>query len=85
MTVRREFVDFNARRDPKTDRYCCRCQKDLKPGQSARRVYLDGNMNSIHPEDLPARGPEPGDIGWALMGLDCANKHGMEWSVPENQ
>ena len=78
--ARTKFVDYDARREPKTDRWCCRCQKALKAEQPCRFVYLNDQMEAVHPEDLPARGAVASDYGWNLLGLDCAKKVGLQWS-----
>lgn len=78
---RSKFVDYDARPQPKTDRWCCKCQKDLREGQKHRYIYLDDQMCAIHPEDLPARGALSSDFGWNLIGSDCARKVGMEFSA----
>jgi len=81
VPARYQFVDYDARRDPKTDRWCCKCQKDLMPGQPHRHVYLAAEMCAVHPEDIAERGPQPDDYGWHLLGMDCAKKLGLEWST----
>lgn len=83
LPARSKFVDYDARPQPKTDRWCCRCQKDLEIGQPHRHVYLDGQMCAIHPEDLQDRGADSEDYGWHLLGLDCAKTLGLEWSTGE--
>jgi len=40
--IRSVFFDFDARRDPRTKRYCAKCQKDIKPGAKARIVRVVG-------------------------------------------
>ncbi len=32
MTIRAIFLDFDARPEPKTNRFCAKCQRDIKPG-----------------------------------------------------
>lgn len=81
MEARTKFIDFDARPRPKTDRWCCKCQKDLKVGQAHRSVYVDDQMCAVHPEDLMARGRQNHDYGWLLLGSDCAKKVGFEWTV----
>src|SRR3546814_14203203 len=49
-----KFIDFDARRDPKTKRWCIMCQRDLKPGtktRSVRVVDIGGGPYSVHPDD----------------------------------
>lgn len=83
IPARYKFVDYDARRQPKTDRWCSKCQKDLKPGQPFRNVYLDDQMCAIHPEDLTDRGVIESDYGWKLLGMDCAKMLGLEWTTPD--
>lgn len=81
MLPRTLELDYDARREPETDRFCIKCQKDLKPGQPARTVYLEsggGPSVLVHPEDIAL---VPVD-SW-LLGMDCAKQIGLEWSVPE--
>lgn len=84
---RTTFIDYDARRDPKTDRFCVRCQRDIRPDSPARVVHLvDGGTNALHPEDeaLYAKdGNHKGDQGAWLLGTDCAQQVGLEWSRPE--
>lgn len=75
--IRAVFLDFDARRDPKTKRYCAKCQKDIKPEQKGRIVRVV-NWWVMHPEDMH------NDVGEdCLVGLDCAKKIGMEFTRPE--
>lgn len=77
------FLDFDARPNPKTDFYCIRCQKDMKPGAAHRMVRLvDGGFMVLHPEDdsmFPADGD---DYGLHRIGMDCAKTLGLEWTRP---
>lgn len=77
MHVRKEFIDYDARREPRTKRFCVRCQKDLDPGKPVRRVYVTGDMEAIHPDDFGRYLPSDGDFGWLLIGNDCARILGM--------
>jgi hypothetical protein len=81
--ARTKFIDYDARRDPKTSVWCCMCQRDLNPAKPMRHVYVCDQMCAIHPEDLAARPADPSDYGWLLIGVDCAKKLGLEWSLPE--
>jgi hypothetical protein len=40
-------------------------------------------MCAVHPEDLDERGKHAGDYGWLLLGMDCAKKVGLEFSLDE--
>jgi hypothetical protein len=74
--IRKEFIDYDARRKPRTKRFCVKCQKDLDPAKLVRRVY-------VHPDDIGRYQPSDGDLGWWLIGNDCARILGMEWTRPE--
>jgi hypothetical protein len=79
--IRKEFIDYDARRKPRTKRFCVKCQKDLDPGKPVRRVYVTRDMEAVHPDDI-GRYPRSGDdFGWLLIGNDCARILGMEWTV----
>lgn len=87
--IRTKFIDFDARRDPKTNRYCVCCQKDLKEGQPHRVVFVGEAMHAIHPDDieqylaLPIGQRSSIQIGAELMGMACAKKLGIEFTSPE--
>ncbi|NTF18081.1 hypothetical protein G6L37_06660 [Agrobacterium rubi] len=83
MDPRLNFIDYDARPQPKTDRFCCKCQRDLKVGQTHRYVYVVDGMCAVHPEDIAAREKQADDYGWLLVGLDCAKKIGLEWTLAE--
>lgn len=76
--IRTKFIDFDARRLPKTDHWCVCCQRDLKVGTEYRAVKLlnDEEPFAIHPDD---HGPLPRKL-WPI-GMDCARRLGMEWTV----
>ena len=61
--IRKEFIDYDARRKPRTKRSCARCQKDL-PGKPVRRVYVTRDMEAVHPDDFGRYLPSDGDFGW---------------------
>jgi hypothetical protein len=86
-TYRVAYLDSDTRRSPKTDRYCVRCQKDIKPGAATRMVHVvDGGVNILHPEDENIYlkvGNQRGDCGMHLVGLDCARQLGMEFTWKE--
>jgi len=86
---RTKFIDPDNRPTPKTDTFCGRCHKDLKPGQPRRVIHLvDGGPMALHPadEDAYRRASEcspkvaAGDLGCFPVGLDCAKKIGIEWT-----
>ena len=65
--TRKVQLDGDFRRDPKTERYCVRCQKDIKPEASAIRVSVDEASISVWRDEN----------GEHLMGMDCAKKVGL--------
>jgi hypothetical protein len=81
--IRTEFIDYDARRTPKTKRFCVKCQKDLDPRKAVRRVFVTEGMHAVHPDDVACYTPKKSDPGWLLIGFDCARALGMEWSVAE--
>lgn len=84
-THRTKFIDYDARRNPKTTRYCVCCQKDIKPGSKFRLVYVGEGMEAIHPEDVQTYLSSPVkssiDIGPFELGMTCAKKLGLEWTI----
>lgn len=81
--VRTKFLDYDARRDPKTNRFCIRCQKDLKPGTPSRMVHvINGGSHILHPRDEAIYVSDRGDMGGFEIGPECARIVGLEWSVP---
>lgn len=60
-------LDPDFRKDPKTDRYCVRCQKDIKPGAVAIRVNVDWDTWQVWRDAA----------GEHMMGIDCAKKIGL--------
>ena len=83
MSEKLEFLDYDARREPKTSIYCCKCQQDLNPDKPYRWVYLTGDMETVHPQNILSRAPKESDFGWLRIGLDCARIHGIEWTTKE--
>lgn len=75
--IRSVFLDFDSRPEPKTDRYCVKCQRDIKHGRPARVVRVR-DARVLHPSDSGGEGEA------YLVGMDCAVKIGLEWSVPED-
>lgn len=71
------FLDYDARHEPKTNRFCVKCQKDIKRLSPARIVRVNGAV-VIHPQDV-----EPGIGEDFLVGMDCARKLGLQWSRSE--
>lgn len=79
---RTQFIDGDYRRNPKTDTFCCACQKDIK-GEPRYFVHLvDGGAHALHPEDeelYVTQGDKGGDCGSLPIGPDCARRLGMEF------
>lgn len=76
------YLDSNPdfRRQPKTERYCWRCQKDLGANQPARFItFTADGEHIIHPADIDQA---TATLGAFPVGLDCAAKIGMDWSQP---
>lgn len=91
--VRTKFIDFDARHDPSTDRFCIMCQKDLAVGAKAatvRLIHIGAVPHAVHVEDeamldqgileLPV---DAQDMGLHLLGPDCAKRLGVEWNRTE--
>ncbi|RJO72839.1 MAG: hypothetical protein C4523_02390 [Myxococcales bacterium] len=79
--MRTKFLDFNARHQPKTNIFCCRCQRDIRPGTPYRMVHLiGGGAYVLHPADEANYKPDAGDCGAHPIGPDCARKLGLGWT-----
>lgn len=76
--MRMIFLDYDARREPKTARFCIKCQRDIAPASPARVVRVLDEM-VLHPDDAGSAGED------FLVGLDCAKQLGLEYSRPENK
>lgn len=93
MTYRTKFLDPDYRRQPKTNHYCIRCQRDIQPGSEVRWVAfeLDHPESVIHPDDLakawehirPRRAPHHHNhcIQFEPIGSECVKKIGREWTM----
>jgi hypothetical protein len=79
--IRKKQLDGDFRKDPKTDLFCCRCQKDIKPNSGRKWVHLiDGGASILHPDDEKLYTPDGGDLGLYPIGMECARIIGKEWS-----
>lgn len=86
-------LDPDYRRDPKTDSWCFRCQKDLKPDQPRRWIaYELDTFDVIHPDDFEVaradiserRAAYHGDaVIVGPVGQECVRKIGREFTWPE--
>ncbi len=86
MTIRTAQLDADNRREPKTECYCVRCNKDLKPGQPRRYVAIADSAFAevIHPDDVVKflNGPDAGGyMGRHPVGMDCAKKIGLNFTI----
>lgn len=86
--ARSEFLDFDARREPKTDLFCVKCQRDLNPRRVYRLVWMPKEWQpfTYHPDDVVDGHVEDADEGRIAVvahpiGPDCAEAHGMEWTT----
>ncbi|TXH08620.1 MAG: hypothetical protein E6R03_17890 [Hyphomicrobiaceae bacterium] len=80
--IRTKFIDYDARREPKTDFWCICCQKDIKPGAAHRLVKIVDFPDAIHPDDYDRAISQHGtDVVTHPIGMDCARKLGLEWTV----
>lgn len=83
--MRTKFLDYDARRTPKTEHHCIRCQKDLKPGQPVRWIHcVNGGMFVLHPDDESSYVSDAGDMGCWPIGNDCARILGIDWTHPDH-
>lgn len=65
-------------------RQCARCLRVLRDNQKARVIHIvDGGSSILHPDDEALYKSDGADLGAHLLGMDCARKIGLEWSVPE--
>lgn len=86
------FIDFDARRDPKTKTWCIMCQKDLDPEATKTEVRLIMKDSAAAPYALRAADEilfnlgvlttDGQDYGRHAIGSDCAKKLGKEWVLP---
>lgn len=79
--LRTTFLDYDARRNPKTDFFCVACQKDMDQLKPVRAVHLiAGGYTVLHPDDELQYEPDGGDMGCWPIGECCAKKLGLEWT-----
>jgi hypothetical protein len=80
-TPRTKFLDYDARRTPKTDFSCVLCQRDLKPGdRKVRWVHVVDDTCVLHPADEVLYTPDAHDRGTFPIGPECVKKIGAEWT-----
>lgn len=82
-----DSFDPDYRRTPR-GRCCLLCQKTLKVSDTIRWMHLlqgrDG-VDVIRPEITELLPDDGDDFGWHPVGLHCAKRAGLEWSmvIPE--
>jgi hypothetical protein len=80
---RTKFLDYDARRTPKTDFCCVMCQRDLDPtDRKVRWVHLVDDVFVLHPADESLYTADARDRGAFPIGPDCAKKLGRAWTHP---
>lgn len=78
-------LDPDYRRRPKTQHFCCLCQRDIKtpPSETGYCHYVDGGNSILAVEDEGrwvavtgemAGGQSPGEMGSFPIGSECARK-----------
>lgn len=80
---RKKYLDADYRKDPKTDLFCCKCQRDIRNKSNYRMVHIvDGGHMVLHPEDEALYVSDGGDMYFFPIGPDCARQIGLEWTHP---
>lgn len=93
MTARAKYIDPDFRRQHDGPQ-CCVCGKPLREGKPRRQVRLLDSAFVVHPADEwapgdPVRMEHDGETytfehcEMAGIGLDCAKRLGLEWSLPD--
>lgn len=75
-------TDPDFRREPKTNRFCALCQKDL-PLTHRWAFYVCDGFAVVHPEDTDRYVGGDGQMvwGWQPIGNDCAKKFPPDWTL----
>lgn len=81
--MRTTFLDYYAHRNPKTDHYCCMCQRDLNQKKQFRTVRVSMDMMVLHPGDYDTTSSRLFEK--FAIGMDCAKRLGLEWSVAHDE
>lgn len=73
------FLDFDARRAPKTGHFCIKCQRDLDPAKPFRtvRVLSDGSAMVVHPKGAQLA---EGEAATWPIGDDCSYAFNIFWT-----
>jgi len=93
--IRTAFIDFDARRDPRTAHWCIMCQRDLDPATENREVRLilidnRAQPHALHVEDealfdLGVLQTDGEDGGRVPIGRDCARRLGKDWHMARRE
>jgi hypothetical protein len=86
--VRMTDIDMDNRRHGtnKTDHFCYRCNKDIKPSSKFRMIHvIDGGHMCLHRDDEAAYKTDGGDMYFFPVGMDCAKKIGLEFTHEANR
>lgn len=84
MTIRTKWMDPDFRPRPKTHIWCRICMRDLKPGSKRRMVLFEENhFEAVHRDDWAAARALPGVWNLEPIGMDCARRLGLEWSMEQ--
>lgn len=75
-----KFTAPDFTRDPKTDCWCCVCQKDIK-GTPSYYIHLISGCMALHPDEESrfVEDKENKDYGFLPIGSTCAKRLGLEW------
>jgi hypothetical protein len=71
------------RRNPKTNRFCALCQRDIL-GPSVRAYALDGPQCLVHPADAAAASQAGGDVFVVELGPECAKLIPQDFRISGN-
>lgn len=94
VSYRTKYLDPDFRRNPKTNRYCIICQRDLKEGQPHRRICYELDVyEAVHADDWEIaaadistrRAPHLDAVQYELIGMDCAKRLGFDYSKPPEE
>lgn len=79
--------DPNYNRDPKTDFFCCNCQKDIKKDSKFYWAHIIGGGTEIlHPEDEAKYDDDDGgNMDFFPIGPECAGRFGLEWFITDEE
>ena len=82
MNYRTIYLNPNYIKEPKTNSYCVRCQKDIKETSRFRMVHLvDGGLQVLHSADESNYVSDQGDLYFHKVGIECAKILGLEYTT----